>query len=62
MKSIKLKSICPEVLITLNNLRNCEIDEEDGSVSVTFPGHVSPSAEADEASPPAEGSDEGAVK
>lgn len=36
MDEIKLKSLCDEVLITLNNLRDCEVEESEGSVSVTF--------------------------
>lgn len=36
MKKIELKDICSEVEITLNNLRDCEIEESDGTVSVVF--------------------------
>lgn len=36
MKKIELKEICNEVEITLNNLRDCEIEESDGTVSVVF--------------------------
>ncbi|QQS42180.1 MAG: hypothetical protein IPM63_04345 [Acidobacteriota bacterium] len=36
MKKIELKEICSEVEITLNNLRDCEIEEADGTISVVF--------------------------
>ncbi|MCO6512830.1 MAG: hypothetical protein J5I65_18750 [Aridibacter famidurans] len=36
MKKIELKEICSEVEITLNNLRDCEIEESDGTVFVVF--------------------------
>ncbi len=36
MKKIELKGLCDEVEITLNNLRDCEIKESDGSVQVVF--------------------------
>lgn len=36
MEKIKLKALCDEVLITLNNLRDFEMEEGEGSVSVTF--------------------------
>jgi len=36
MKKIKLKALCDDVLITLNNLRDFEVEEGEGSVSVTF--------------------------
>lgn len=35
-KKIKLKEISSDVEITLNNLRDCEIVESDGSVYVVF--------------------------
>lgn len=36
MNRIELKDLCDEVLITLNNLRDCEIEENGGNISVTF--------------------------
>ncbi|HUF03612.1 MAG TPA: hypothetical protein VMM38_05485 [Aridibacter sp.] len=36
MKKIELKEICGDVEITLNNLRDCVIEESDGSVYVVF--------------------------
>ena len=36
MKKIEFKGLCSEVEITLNNLRDCRIEESDGAVSVEF--------------------------
>ncbi len=58
MKEIKLRSICPEVLITLNNLGNCEVEESEDSVSVRFdrvPGASRERSEDDGASSDARG-------
>ena len=48
MKKIKLKALCDDVLITLNNLRDFDVEEDEGSVSVTFKAPPDKKASDDE--------------